>query len=127
MPSLHKILHIDDDAVMRLMVKKSLERSDKNFEVISCSNEAEFMDALNHFKPDLFIIDIIMPLIDGPNLLKKLRVLQNKTPAIFMTGQEYLDLDDENSLHPVIGLVHKPFSPLALGDELIKIWNKFHG
>lgn len=126
MPPLHKILHIDDDAVMRMMIKKSLERSHHDFEVICCSHYTEFMEALAKFSPDLLIIDVMMPVLDGPTVLSKVRSLQNKTPAIFFTGQEQLAFDNQNSLEPIIGMIHKPFSPLALGDELLTLWNRFH-
>ena len=126
MPPLVKILHIDDDAVMRLMIKKSLERSAHKFDIVSCGTAAEFIDLLPTFNPDLLIIDVVMPILDGPALLANVRRLPNKIPAIFVTGQEYVEFDNQEGLEPVIGLVHKPFSPLALGDDLVALWHKFH-
>ena len=126
MPPLIKILHIDDDAVMRLMIKKSLERSTHGFEIMSCTSADEFMESLPKFLPDLLIIDVVMPILNGPTVLANVRKLQNRTPAIFVTGQENLELDNQENLEPIIGMIHKPFSPIALGDQLLAFWKKFH-
>jgi two-component system cell cycle sensor histidine kinase/response regulator CckA len=125
MRPLKKILHIDDDAVMRMMIKKSLDRSDKGFEVISCSIISEFINHITTFSPDLLIIDVVMPTTDGPTLLEKVRRLHCRTPAIFMTGQESPDLSSHISLEPILGIIHKPFSPTLLSDDLMRFWEQW--
>lgn len=122
MRPLKKILHIDDDAVMRMVVQKSLERSGQNFEVINCVTVEDFMGNLSSFNPDLLIIDVVMPIIDGPLLLERVRRLGNRTPAIFMTGQESIEFSDREKLEPIIGVIHKPFSPTTLGEDLLNLW-----
>ena len=122
MRPLKKILHIDDDAVMRMMIKKSLERSGEDFEVMSCPKVEEFMESLSSFNPDLLIIDVVMPIIDGPTLLQRVRRLGNRIPAIFMTGQESIEFNDREKLEPIIGVIHKPFSPAMLGKDLLNLW-----
>lgn len=121
---LQKILHIDDDPIMRLMVKKALERSQKGFEVISCASPTEFLDHLISFKPDILIIDVMMPIMSGPALLEKIRKGGNNTAAIFMTGQESMQIDNRAILDPILGVIPKPFSPTALGDDLIRLWDE---
>lgn len=122
MRPLKKILHIDDDAVMRMMVQKSLERSSQDFEVVNCITVEDFMEKLSSFNPDLLIIDVVMPIIDGPILLERVRRLGNRTPAIFMTGQENIEFKGREKLEPIIGIIHKPFSPSLLGEDLINLW-----
>lgn len=123
MNTLKKILHIDDDSVMRMMVKKSLERSGHDFEIINCATGTEFLEHLSSFKPDLLIIDVIMPVLEGPDLLRKLRDMQDQTPAIFMTGQDDIDFKDREILEPILGILHKPFAPAQLGDNILSLWN----
>jgi DNA-binding NtrC family response regulator len=120
---LKKLLHIDDDTVMRMMVKKTLERSHYNFEVMTCAAPEEFMSQLDIFHPDLLIIDVAMPIISGPLLLEKIRNHGQMTPAIFMTGHENLELVNRGKLEPIIGIIHKPFSPNSLGENLVSLWN----
>ena len=123
--TLHKILHIDDDTVMRMMVTKSIQRSHPDINIISCAHAQEFMDSLESLKPDLLIIDVMMPAVDGPTLLGRIRHANIQTPAIFMTGQETIDFDNRSSLEPIIGVINKPFSPTKLGDDLLELWKNF--
>ena len=125
MKQLKKILHIDDDTMMQMMVKKSIERSNKGFEIVCCTTATQFIEHLSTFDPDLLIIDISMPVIDGPHLLEKIRSISNLTPAIFMTGHEMIELRDSGRLEPIIGTIYKPFSPLTLGDDLLKLWSAY--
>ncbi len=125
MTRLKKILHIDDDAVMRMMIRKSLERSQKDFDIVSCASSNEFIENISSFLPDLLIIDVVMPEIKGPDLLKRIREKSCYIPAIFMTGQDDLKIDDRENLEPIIGIIQKPFSPTTLGDDLIGMWNGF--
>ncbi len=122
MRELKKILHIDDDAVMRMMVQKSLERSNKGFTTISCITVEDFMKNLEDFVPDILIIDVVMPTLDGPTLLERVRRIGNRTPAVFMTGQENIDFINREKLEPILGIIHKPFSPALLGDDLLNLW-----
>lgn len=122
MTQLKKILHIDDDEMMRMMFKKSIERSHPDLEVISCTTALEFIDGLATFQPDLLIIDVVMPILDGPTLLRKTRSLSYTAPAIFMTGHETLELEDQESLEPLLDMIHKPFVPAQVGHDILAMW-----
>lgn len=124
--SLQKILHVDDDAVMRMMVKKALERAQKGFDVVSCASVHEFLDKIAPFSPDLLIIDVVMPVMTGPILLDKVRSLSIQTPAVFMTGQDVIEIQNREKLEPILGIIQKPFSPIALGNDLINLWDDFY-
>ncbi len=120
---LKKILHVDDDAVMRMMVKKALERSEKGFDILSCSSARDFLEKIETFTPDLLLIDVIMPDIRGPDLLEKVRQKSITTPAVFMTGQDDLEIQNRDKLEPIIGMMQKPFSATTLGEDLLSLWN----
>lgn len=122
MNELKKILYIDDDTMMRMMVQKSLERSNKGFEIVSCATSSEFLSSLRSFIPDLLIIDVVMPFMDGPTILAEVRNLSYTTPAIFLTGHEQFEPENKADLQPIIGTIQKPFASMALGDELLKMW-----
>ena len=122
MRELKKILYIDDDTVMRMMVQKSLERTHKDFIITCCAQPSEFIDLCTSFKPDLLIIDVVMPTLKGPELLSRLRRLGIRIPAIFITGQEMIDFENREVLEPILGIIQKPFSPSALGKNLTDLW-----
>jgi FixJ family two-component response regulator len=90
--------------------------------VTTSATPEEFLDYLPVFCPDLLIIDVAMPILSGPLLLEKVRSLKNQTPAIFMTGHETIDFKNREKLEPIIGVIHKPFSPNVLGENLITLW-----
>ena len=123
---LKKILHVDDDNVMRMMVKKALERSGKGFDIISCSSATEFLQKITEHSPDLLLIDVIMPDMRGPTLLERIREKAIMVPAIFMTGKDDLEIQNRAKLEPIIGIIPKPFSAITLGDDLISLWNRHH-
>lgn len=125
---LQKILHVDDDAVMRMMTKKALQRSNMGFEVISCASGHEFIDIIQSFSPDLLLVDMIMPIMNGQQLISVIRQKTAPTstiPVIFITGQSDVQFENRPALEPIIGIIQKPFSPTHLGDDLIHMWDSW--
>jgi CheY-like chemotaxis protein len=82
-----KILMIDDDPLLLTAVKKLLEDTGR-FEVRAKQNPARAVDAVLTFKPDLVILDVIMPIIDGGTIANQL--LDNpqtkSVPVLFLTS-----------------------------------------
>lgn len=122
-----KILHVDDDEILRMITKTALSRRDLGFDVISCANAQE---ALNHLKQntaDLFLFDVSMPIVNGLDLLRQIRMdfpHLAQVPTIFISGQETDKIKTDDDLHPVIGYIQKPFSPLTLGAQILSLWSK---
>lgn len=75
----YKILHIDDEASIRLLVKFNLEQN--GYEVIQANNGKEGLDLATKENPDLILLDLLLPKIDGLGVCLQLK--QNpKTSAI---------------------------------------------
>lgn len=75
----YKILHIDDEASIRLLVKFNLEQN--GYEVIQATNGKEGLDLATKENPDLILLDLLLPKIDGLGVCLQLK--QNpKTSAI---------------------------------------------
>lgn len=98
---------VDDEKNIRMTVSTALKK--EGFIVIEYENGQIAFDARNQ-KPDLYVLDIMMPVMDGITLLRALRENQNKTPVIFLTSK-----DDE--FDKILGLelgaddyLCKPFS-----------------
>jgi len=123
MSELQKILYVEDEPDIQAVTKLALEEIG-GFTLEVCSNGDEALSKAIAFAPDLLLLDVMMPGMDGPTTLKALRELTEirNIPAIFMTAkvqphevQEYKDLG-------AIDVIAKPFDPMTLSDNLRSIW-----
>ena len=124
MASLQRILHVDDDADIQEVTRMTLEAIG-GFTVATCASGQLALETVPDFMPDLILLDVMMPLMDGPTTLAKLRAeaLTAHVPVIFMTAKvqshetrQYLDMG-------AIGVITKPFDPMALCGQIRAIWN----
>ncbi len=78
------------------------------------------------FDPDLILLDVMMPGMDGVETFQKLRQISNlkNTPVIFMTAKaQPAEIDHYKSLG-CAGVIAKPFDPITLPDEVRTIWRE---
>lgn len=124
---LARILYVEDDPDIQAIAVMVLETI-SNFTVAACSSGAEAVARAEAFAPDLMLLDVMMPGMDGPETLKQLRKFASltTTPVVFMTAkvqpqevQGYLDLG-------AVGVIAKPFDPMTLTQELRDIWEDYH-
>ncbi|MFA7361818.1 MAG: response regulator [Candidatus Kapaibacterium sp.] len=107
-----KILVVDDEKDIVDLLKYNLEKENE-FEVITALNGKEALALASENKPDLVLLDIMMPEINGFDVCKKLKnnISTSKIPVIFLTAKE-------NEIDEIIGLelgaddyIQKPISP----------------
>ena len=107
-----QILIVDDDAAIVNFVKAVLER--KGFETLVTSNARAALSMLLFQNPDLVLLDINMPEVDGGEVFSKIREMPHtcRTPVIFMTGlidpteESHLNETPEKQMH----YLGKPFT-----------------
>jgi CheY-like chemotaxis protein len=118
---LSKILLVDDQRDIRSIVGLALGKIGK-FEVHICASGAEALASAVGFAPDLLLLDMSMPVMDGVATLKGLRERGLTAPAIFFTARlQPGDLERYRDLG-VLGVIPKPFDPLKLGAQLREMW-----
>ncbi len=103
-----QILVIDDSRDIRELYRRLLES--EGYEVASASNGSEGLDAVRASRPDLLIVDVVMPVVDGVDFLCRLRsdFAPPIPPAILCSG---FDLTEEEALaHGAYAFVRKPIS-----------------
>jgi excisionase family DNA binding protein len=89
-----RILVIDDDKLIVETIVRSLEEDEYNYEIVSASDGFEAGLQVSHFKPDLLILDIMMPDIDGYEVCKKVKQDPGTANIKIIVLSAYLD--DEN-------------------------------
>jgi len=120
---LNRICYVEDDEDIQRIVRMSLERVGKmTVEVVGDPTMA--IEAMTAFRPDLVMLDWMMPVMDGPTLFRqlKLRPETSALPVVFITARaSQPDLDELKTLGAA-GTISKPFSPKDLPDQLRAIW-----
>jgi len=115
-----RVLHVDDESDIREVVAMSLEL-DPGFSVRGCGSGEEGLAAANESPPDLILLDVMMPVMDGPTMLAHLR--QNPRtadiPVAFMTARAQKSDLAHFKLLGAVGAIIKPFDPLTLA-ELVR-------
>jgi two-component system OmpR family response regulator len=122
---LNRICYVEDDEDIQRIVRMTLERVGKmTVEVVGDPTLA--MDAIRAFKPDLVMLDWMMPKLDGPSLFRQMqaRPETQALPVVFITAKaSQRDLDELVKMGAA-GTISKPFSPKDLPEQLREIWKK---
>ncbi|MDP4547664.1 response regulator [Marinobacter sp. MDS2] len=119
---LNKVLYVEDDADIRAIAELALQDVG-GFSIALCSSGAEAIKVAPDFQPDLILLDVMMPEMDGPQTLQELRKIEatQDTPVIFMTARiQRTEIDEYLSLG-ALGVIPKPFDPMTLADEIRRI------
>ncbi|HET7297285.1 MAG TPA: response regulator [Burkholderiales bacterium] len=120
---LNRICYVEDDEDIQRIVRMSLERVGK-MTVAVVGDPTQAIETMAEFRPDLVMLDWMMPVMDGPTLFRqmKLRPETSSLPVVFITARASpRDLDDLKNLGAA-GTISKPFSPKDLPDQLRAIW-----
>jgi CheY-like chemotaxis protein len=120
---LNRICYVEDDEDIQRIVRMSLERVGK-MTVTVVGDPTQAIAVINEFRPDLVMLDWMMPVLDGPALFQqmKLRPETSALPVVFITAKaSQRDLDELKSLGAA-GTISKPFSPKDLPEQLRAIW-----
>lgn len=80
-----KIILAEDEPALAQIIKESLET--RNFDVTLCYNGQEAFEAYTKEKPEILVLDVMMPLKDGFTLAKEIRKIDAKIPIIFLTAK----------------------------------------
>ncbi|MDO4966133.1 MAG: response regulator [Lachnospiraceae bacterium] len=115
-----KILIIDDDATMRLILKKNLEKYIPGCFFTEGSTGLEAVKAFRQLQPDLTFLDIEMPEKNGFYALKKIRMMDANAKVIMCSGDSSQENVIEALRYRVLDFVIKPYTPERLLQALEK-------
>src|SRR6266545_1247652 len=80
-----RVLAVDDSRAVRSIVSKQL--TEWNIEVDEAEDGEKGLEKLEECEYDLVLLDVTMPVMDGPTMLAKLRERGNKTPVLMLTSE----------------------------------------
>jgi CheY-like chemotaxis protein len=120
---LKTILYVDDEPDIREVVQMSLSLVE-GLDVQTCESGERALQILPQLQPDLLLLDVMMPGMDGPSTLMKLRTVPGleKLPVVFMTAKA---MPQEVARFRELGaaaVIAKPFDPIQLGNQVVAIW-----
>ncbi len=123
--ALARIMHVEDDESIRAVAEIALTDV-AGFELLSCDSGQSALAQAEAFAPQLILLDVMMPQMDGLQTLTALRQIPSlsKVPVVFMTAkiqqsekQRYLDAG-------AVGIIEKPFEPMELGNTLKNLYQQ---
>ena len=113
-----QVLYVEDDPDIRLVTEFALE--DEGFTLVSCESGSVALARAPDLKPDLILLDVMMPEIDGPTTLRQLRTMPHlvDTPVIFMTAKVQSAEVEQYMALGARGVISKPFNAVTLAQEI---------
>jgi len=126
-PPLQRILFVEDDPDIQVIAQLALEEVG-GFTVHTCSSGHEAVAAAPAFLPDLVLLDVMMPGMDGPDTLHALRAIPEvgNVPAIFMTARVQTHEVSNYKEMGAVDVIAKPFDPMTLSIVIMSIWEAYH-
>jgi len=125
MSELERILYVEDEPDIQAVAKLALE-SVGGFVLHVCSSGSQAIEEAEEFAPQLILLDVMMPGMDGPTTMKELRKIDSlaKVPVIFMTAKVQTNEVAEYMEMGAVEVIAKPFDPMTLSDTIRSIWEK---
>ncbi len=122
MGPISKVLLVDDEPDIRRIGELSLRRVG-GWDVAMAANGADAVALVASFRPDVILLDVMMPSMDGPQTLAALRRVPEgaDVPIIFVTAKVQRDEVARLLGLGAIGVVSKPFDPMTLPEEIRRI------
>lgn len=110
-----RILYIDDEPDLREVAALSLSL-DPEFDVKCCASGAEALQVVTNWIPDLILIDVMMPVMDGPTTLVHLRrqLIGRNITAAFITARTRAEEIEHFLDMGAAAVISKPFDPMTL-------------
>lgn len=128
MSELRRVMCVEDDADIRMILELSLATVG-GYEVRCCAGGRAALQEAPGFRPDLILLDVMMPDLTGPETLLALRNLpcMQGVPLVFMTAKAMPDELEQLLAHGVTGLIVKPFDALTLPNDIRPYWEHGRG
>jgi len=125
--TLTRIMMVEDEPDIQAVARVALETVG-GLLVEMCSSGKEALERAPEVRPQLILMDVMMPGMDGPSTLKELRARPDTKaiPIIFMTAKVQPQEVANFKMIGALGVIPKPFDPMTLAATVRSIWEKEH-
>lgn len=113
-----RILTVDDSRSVRMIVTKQL--ADLDVEIEEAEHGEEGLQKLEELEFDLVLLDVTMPVLDGPGMLERMRAAGNKTPVVMLTSESKRSIVSSLVKMGIDDYILKPFRPEELRAKVMK-------
>jgi two-component system, cell cycle response regulator len=114
-----RILTVDDSRAVRMLVKKAL--ADMAFDIVEAEDGEKGLLAVDEHSPDLILLDVTMPVLDGPGMLERLRGRGISTPVLLLTAESGTSvIGPMLKQGGICEYIVKPFKPEQLRAKVIE-------
>ena len=122
---LRKVLIVEDEIDIQKVIRMSLKLRGVA-DVVVASNGEECLAVVNEVKPDLILLDVSMPKLDGYQTCRMLKANPEtlSIPVIFLTAKVQKHEEELGANAGAVGYISKPFDPMTLHDQILAILAK---
>lgn len=117
-----RVLVVDDDDIIREVAKVALEVVG-GWQVSTATSGTEASRVAADVQPDVVLLDVMMPALDGPSTAALLREdpRTRDLPVIFLTAKSTVADEGLEAVPNLVGVIGKPFDPMSLADEINRL------
>ena len=125
---LQRIMLVEDDPDIRTVAGMALELVG-GYTLRAVGSGAQALEAVAEFNPQLVLLDVMMPDMDGPGVLNELRArpATSGIPVIFLTAKAHPEEIEKLRALGAIEVIGKPFDPMTLPAAVEKAWLRWRG
>lgn len=122
---LKRIVHVDDDEDIRTIVQIALEVVGQ-IDLIQFPDGPTALEGVEGSNPDLFLLDVMMPGMNGEELSRRLRGFPDlaNVPTVFVTAKAEDSFARQLMSEGALAVITKPFDPMTLADTLRDMWKR---
>ena len=128
-PKNYRLLVVDDDTTTRMLLRSILTR--QGYAVTEATNGVEAVDIFRHEHPDLVLLDVNMPLMNGFEACRRIRAIDHDdgTPVLMLTGDDDLVAIETAFNAGATDFITKPINPALISARVrysLRSWATYH-
>jgi CheY-like chemotaxis protein len=125
---LTRVLVVEDDADIQKVVRMSLKMRGVG-DVVVVESGTECIERLSSFTPDVILLDVMMPHVDGYETCRRLKdnPATRAIPVVFLTARAQKADRERGMKLGAAGYLTKPFDPMTLHDQIVAVLSEHPG